>query len=61
MEQIITLILDSGRAGLDMGLYIMLPIMVVMLAFMKLLDAKGVLSWVANRLAPYLEFLVSLV
>ncbi|WP_292956821.1 MULTISPECIES: nucleoside recognition family protein [unclassified Neptuniibacter] len=52
MEQIITLILDSGRAGLDMGLYIMLPIMVVMLAFMKLLDAKGVLSWVANRLAP---------
>ena len=52
MEQLITLILDSGRAGLDMGLYIMLPIMVVMLSFMKLLDAKGVLSWVSNRLAP---------
>ena len=52
MEQIITLILDSGRAALDMGLYIMLPIMVIMLALMKLLDAKGVLSWVSNILAP---------
>ncbi len=35
-----------------MGLYILLPIMVVMLAFMKLLEAKGVLSWVSNLLAP---------
>ncbi|EAR62415.1 nucleoside recognition domain-containing protein [Neptuniibacter caesariensis] len=52
MEQLVTLILDSGRAGLDMGLYILLPIMVVMLALMKLLDAKGVLSWISNLLAP---------
>lgn len=52
MEQIINLILESGRAGIDMGLYIMLPIMVVMLALMKLLDAKGVLSWISNMLAP---------
>jgi spore maturation protein SpmB len=52
VEQIITLILDSGKTGLDMGLYILLPIMVVMLAIMKLLDAKGVLSWVSNLLAP---------
>lgn len=52
MEQVIGLILESGRSGLDMGLYILLPIMVVMLSFMKLLDAKGVLSWVANKLAP---------
>ena len=52
MEQILQLILDSGRSGLDMGLYILLPIMVVMLALMKLLDAKGVLRWVANTLAP---------
>ena len=52
MDQIITLILDSGRAGLDMALYIMLPIMVVMLALMKLLDAKGVLSFISNLLAP---------
>lgn len=52
MDQIINLILDSGRAGIDMALYIMLPIMVVMLALMKLLDAKGILSWFSNILAP---------
>ncbi|MGH1462673.1 MAG: nucleoside recognition domain-containing protein [Neptuniibacter sp.] len=52
MEQIITLILESGKAGIDMALYIMLPIMVVMLALMKLLDAKGILSWLSNILAP---------
>lgn len=52
LEQVIGLILDSGRAGLDLGLYILLPIMVIMLAIMKLLDAKGVLSWIANMLAP---------
>ncbi len=52
MDQLVTLILDSGRSGLDMGLYILLPIMVVMLALMKLLDAKGVLSWISNLLAP---------
>ncbi|WP_067983040.1 nucleoside recognition domain-containing protein [Neptuniibacter pectenicola] len=53
MEEIIAVILDSGRTGLDMGLYILLPIMVVMSAFMKLLDAKGVLSWLSNLLAPF--------
>jgi len=52
VEQVINLILESGRAGIDMALYIMLPIMVVMLAIMKLLDAKGLLSWISNLLAP---------
>jgi spore maturation protein SpmB len=56
LETLITLILDSGRAGLDIALYILLPIMVIMLALMKLLDAKGVLSWVSNRLAPLSRF-----
>jgi len=35
-----------------MALYILLPIMVVMLALMKLLEAKGLLSYIANKLAP---------
>jgi len=52
VQQIIDLILESGRSGLDMALYILLPIMVIMLSLMKLLDAKGVLSWVSNKLAP---------
>lgn len=52
MQQIISVILESGRSALDMALYILLPIMVIMLAFMRLLDAKGVLAWIANHLAP---------
>ncbi len=56
MEQIIDVILSSGRSALDMALYILLPIMVIMLALMKLLDAKGVLAWVSNHLAPFTRY-----
>ena len=52
MDQIISVILESGKTALDMALYILLPIMVIMLAIMKLLDAKGVLAWISNLLAP---------
>lgn len=52
MQQFISLVLESGRTGLDMALYILLPIMVVMLALMKLLEAKGILGFIANKLAP---------
>ncbi|WP_027856221.1 nucleoside recognition domain-containing protein [Marinobacterium jannaschii] len=55
MEQIIDVILDSGRSAVDMALYILLPVMVVMLAVMKLLDAYGVLARIANLLAPLLR------
>ncbi|BBB25598.1 nucleoside recognition domain-containing protein [Amphritea japonica] len=52
MEQIITLILDSGRTAVDVVLYVLLPVMVVMLALMKLLESRGVLGWVSNKLSP---------
>jgi len=52
VDQIVAIILESGRSGLDMALYILLPIMVVMLSLMKLLEAKGVLCWISNVLAP---------
>jgi len=55
MEQLISLILDAGRTAIDMALYILLPVMVVMLAVMKLLDAKGVLAWFARYLSPALR------
>nr|WP_207758387.1 nucleoside recognition family protein [Aliamphritea spongicola] len=38
-----------------MALYLLMPVMVVMLALMKLLEAKGVLAFVANRLSPLLK------
>ena len=52
MEQIVEVILTSGRSAIDMTLYILMPIMVVMLALMKLLDTKGVLAILARALAP---------
>lgn len=55
MEQFISVILESGRTAVDMALYLLMPIMVVMLAIMKLLDARGILAWVANRLSPVLK------
>ncbi|MBN3563330.1 nucleoside recognition family protein [Aliamphritea spongicola] len=55
MEQIVPLILESGRTAIDMALYLLMPVMVVMLALMKLLEAKGVLAFVANRLSPLLK------
>ncbi|WP_028488758.1 nucleoside recognition domain-containing protein [Thiothrix lacustris] len=55
METIIQVILAGGRTGVDLALYTLLPIMVVMLALMKLLDAWGVLAWVARLLSPVLK------
>ncbi|MGB2064352.1 MAG: nucleoside recognition family protein [Marinomonas gallaica] len=52
MDALVTMMLDAGKSGLNMALYILLPIMVIMLAFMKLLDAKGLLTWVCRKLSP---------
>jgi spore maturation protein SpmB len=53
METVVTIILESGRTAIDIALYTLLPIMVVMLALMKLLEAKGLLAWIANHLSPF--------
>lgn len=55
MEQVVEIILASGRSAIDMALYILMPIMVVMLALMKLMDAKGVLAVSARVLAPFVK------
>ena len=55
METLIQVILAAGRTGVDLALYTLLPIMVVMLALMKLLDAWGVLALVARVLSPLLK------
>lgn len=55
MESIIQVILEAGRTGVDLALYTLLPIMVVMLALMKLLDAWGVLLFIARLLSPALK------
>lgn len=55
MQEIIQLILASGKSAIDLALYVLLPVMVLMMAFMKLAEAKGLLSFIARTLSPLLR------
>lgn len=55
MPTIIDILLQSGKSALELSLYTLLPIMVVMMALMKLLEVKGVLAFVARVLTPVLK------
>ena len=56
MQQIIELILDSGETGINLALYVLLPVMVVMMSFMRVLEDRGVLARIAILLSPLLIF-----
>lgn len=55
MEILIEIILKAGRSAVELALFVLLPVMVVMLALMRLLEARGVLDWLVVRLAPVLK------
>lgn len=55
MEQIIQLILQAGKTTIDLALYVLLPVLVIMMALMKLLEARGVVASVSKILAPVLN------
>ncbi|BCR03858.1 hypothetical protein DESUT3_09270 [Desulfuromonas versatilis] len=55
MQELVNLILAAGRSAVDLALYILLPVMIVMMAFMKLLEAKGGLALIARFLSPGLR------
>lgn len=55
MLTVIDILLRSGKSAVELSLYTLLPIMVVMLALMKVLEAKGVLGFVARVLTPILK------
>lgn len=55
MEELIKIILQSGRSGLELALYVLLPVLVVMMALMKVLEARGILALVARLLRPVLR------
>lgn len=55
MELVTQIILQAGRTAVELALFVLLPIMVVMLALMRLLEARGVLDWLVLRLAPLLH------
>lgn len=55
MEVLVDIILKAGRSAVELSLFILLPVMVVMLSIMRMLEARGVLDWVAHRLAPLMK------
>lgn len=55
MEELITIILASGKSGLDLALYVLLPVLVIMMALMKVLEARGVLALFARMVQPVLR------
>lgn len=55
MEVLAEIILKSGRAAVELSLFVLLPVMVVMLSLMRILEARGVLDWLVARLAPILR------
>jgi spore maturation protein SpmB len=55
MQELVTIILTSGRTAVELALFLLLPVMVVMLALMKALEGRGVLAWTARLLAPPLR------
>jgi spore maturation protein SpmB len=55
MELLIDVILKAGRSGVELALFVLLPVMIVMLTVMRLLEARGVLDWIVRRVAPALR------
>lgn len=55
MTEIAELILRSGRAGVELALFVLLPIMIVMLSMMRLLEARGILDRIVDLVSPLLK------
>jgi spore maturation protein SpmB len=55
MEEAVRIILASGKSALDLALYVLLPVLVVMMALMKVVEARGILALVARVVQPVLR------
>lgn len=55
MENLVKIMLASGKTGLDLSLYVLLPVLVIMMAVMRVLEARGILAMVARMLKPFLK------
>jgi spore maturation protein SpmB len=55
MEDVIKIMLQSGKVGLDLALYVLLPVLVIMMAVMKVVEARGILALVARLVQPLLR------
>jgi len=55
VENLAELILQSGRAAVELALFVLLPVMVVMLSMMRLMEARNLLDRLVNFVAPALR------
>jgi len=55
LEELVKISLQSGKAGLDLALYVLLPVLVIMMAIMKVVEARGVLALIARIVQPVLR------
>lgn len=56
MQLFLETLLASGRKGFELAFFVLMPIMVFMMAFMRVLEGKGVLRAAAVYAAPVLVF-----
>ncbi|MBS1199127.1 MAG: hypothetical protein H6R18_2912, partial [Proteobacteria bacterium] len=54
MQIFLDILLSSGKKGFELAFFVLMPIMVFMMAFMRVLDKKGVLRMAAVVAAPVL-------
>jgi spore maturation protein SpmB len=54
MQEFLKILFASGQKGFELAFFILMPIMVFMMAIMRVLDQKGVLRMVAIYAAPVL-------
>jgi spore maturation protein SpmB len=55
MAEVADIILRSGKSGVELALFVLLPVMVVMLTIMRMLEAKGVLERIVDLVSPLLS------
>jgi len=55
VEELVKLMLISGKSGLELAFYVLLPVLVIMMAIMKVVEARGILALVARIVQPLLR------
>jgi len=55
VEEFLKIVLQSGRTALELALYVLLPVLVIMMALMKVVEARGLLALVAKGIQPVLR------
>lgn len=55
MNELAEIILKAGRSGVELALFVLLPVMVVLLTLMRFLEARGILDRIVAFLAPLLS------